>query len=176
MERTHAQHHPARDHLVSRKYALRELFRPACARAARADLHLHREHIARRSKHHDRAIVASKVPHVICLLSAPRCHGLGTQLPGEVFPIASPSSDCGRCLLPALQRVFDTPIVPTRVAPTQGPNKPPIPEPGGGPIADNTGTRGDYYTAATPEFPAGYRATATGGVAGGLAAPAATAL
>jgi hypothetical protein len=108
MERAYAQQHPARNHLLSRSYALRKLLQPACPRAAvmclqygarrrrllatrpvrrvRADLHLHREHIARRSKHHDLAIVASKVPHsVICLLSALRFHRLGTQLPGEVW-------------------------------------------------------------------------------------------
>ena len=42
--------------------------------------------------------------------------------------------------------------------------------------SDNTAIDGDYNAAATPEFPPAYRATATGGVTGGLAAPAATAL
>lgn len=38
------------------------------------------------SEHHGLAIVASKVPHgVICLLSALSFHGLGTQLPREVW-------------------------------------------------------------------------------------------
>jgi hypothetical protein len=41
MERAHAQHHPARDHLLSRKYALRELFDlPAHARLVQTSTYI----------------------------------------------------------------------------------------------------------------------------------------
>jgi len=78
----------------------------------RAGRGLYRLTAAEATEHHTLAAVCARAPNaIVCLLSALRVHGLGTQLPREVW-----------IAIPHKARAPRTPALPTRIVRFSGPS------------------------------------------------------